>query len=160
LVAHGSTPNPLLVDTHTEKGVGMNKRSAVLVASGLVLAMVSAAFGIMMGFTGPSSAGAEGVRVRAERKPVVKTVTDKRTIHLAAPGGASGSSTVVLTRTPGPSTGSSDDGDQATQGSSDDDSSDPTTEPSDEPGEDGGETESPEPSESHSESPAPEPGDD
>jgi hypothetical protein len=138
----------------------MNKRSAVLVASGLVLAMVSAAFGIMMGFTGPSSAGTEGVRVRAERKPVVKTVTDKRTIHLAAPGGASGSSTVVLTRTPAPPTGGSDDGDGSTLQGTSDGSSDPTTEPSDQPGEDGSGTESPEPSESHSESPAPEPGDD
>ena len=79
----------------------MNKRSAVLVASGLVLAMISAAFGIMMGFTGPSSAGTEGVHVRAARKPVVKTVTDKRTIHKTAPE-TSGSTTVVLTRTSAP----------------------------------------------------------
>ena len=79
----------------------MNKRSAVLVASGLVLAMVSAAFGIMMGFTGPSSAGTEGIRLQAHRKPVVKTVTDRRTVHKTAPGGTSGSSTVVLDAHPG-----------------------------------------------------------
>lgn len=138
----------------------MNKRSAVLVASGLVLAMVSAAFGIMMGFTGPSSAGTEGIRLHAHRKPVVKTVTDRRTVHKTAPGGTSGSSTVVLTATPAPPVGGSDDGDGSTQQGTSDDSSDPTTEPSDRPGEDDGETESPEPSESHSESPAPEPGDD
>ena len=131
----------------------MNKRSAVLVASGLVLAMVSAAFGIMMGFTGPSSAGTEGVHVRAARKPVVKTVTDKRTIHKTAPE-TSGSTTVVLTRTPAPPT---DDGTVGSQGT-DDGSSDPSTEPSEHP--EDGESEPPEPSESHSESPTPEPGDD
>jgi hypothetical protein len=134
----------------------MNKRSAVLVASGLVLAMVSAAFGIMMGFTGPSSAGTQGVHVRAERKPVVKTVTDKRTIHKAAPGG-SGGTTVVLTRTPAPPTGGSDDGTEASQEGTDG-SSDPSTEPSDQP--EGSESESPEPSETHSESSSPESGDD
>ena len=139
----------------------MNKRSAVLVASGLVLAMVSAAFGIMMGFTGPSSAGTEGIRLHAHRKPVVKTVTDRRTVHKTAPGGTSGSSTVVLTRHPG-AAGRRVRRRRRIRPSKarDDDSSDPTTEPSDRPGEDDGETESPEPSESHSESPAPEPGDD
>jgi len=143
-------------DMPTEKGAeGMNKRSAVLVASGLVLAMVSAAFGIMMGFTGPSSAGTEGVRVRAERKPVVKTITDKRTIHKTAPGS---SGTVVLTQTPAPPTGGSDDGTEAAQQGTDDGSSDPSTEPSDHP--ESTESESPEPSELHSESPPPEPGDD
>lgn len=136
----------------------MNKRSAVLVASGLVLAMVSAAFGIMMGFTGPSSAGTEGIRLQAHRKPVVKTVTDRRTVHKTAPGGTSGSSTVVLTQTPSPPVGGSDESEGPTQDERDDDPSDPSTEPSDH-GEDD-ETESPEPSESHSESPAPEPGDD
>jgi len=136
----------------------MNKRSALLVASGLVLAMVSAAFGIMMGFTGPSSAGAHGVHVRAERKPVVKTVTDKRTIHKAAPGGTAGGSAVVLTRTPAPPTGGSDNGTEGSQQGTDDGSSNPSTEPSDYP--DHSESESPEPSETHSESSSPEPGDD
>ena len=138
----------------------MNKRSAVLVASGLVLAMVSAAFGIMMGSTGPSVAGTDGIRLQAHRNPVVKTVTDKRTVHRTAPGGTSGSSTVVVTRTPAPPVGGSDDGDGSTQQGTGEGSSDPTTEPSDHPGEDDGASEAPEPSESHSESRAPEPADD
>ncbi len=64
----------------------MNKRSAVLIASGLVLAMLVASAGIMLGFTGPTRAGGNSVHMRAHnRKPVVKTVTDRHTVHVTAP---------------------------------------------------------------------------
>lgn len=64
----------------------MNKRSAVLIASGLVLAMLVASVGIMLGFTGPTRAGGGSVHMRArDRKPVVKTVTDRHTVHVTAP---------------------------------------------------------------------------
>ena len=130
-------------------GTGMKKRSAVLIAAGLVLAMVTAAFGIMMGFTGPSSAGIGGIHVRsARRAPIVRTVTQRRTIHRTAPGG-SGSFTAVAPTT-APSTSSGD----TPEDTSIDLSNDGSAEAS--------ETETPEPTEIESESPSPgqEPSDD
>jgi hypothetical protein len=129
----------------------MNKRSAVLVASGLVLAMVLAAFGIVMGVTGPSTAGGK-VTMRKHRPPIIKTVTDRKTVHMPATGGASGgSTTTVLTQTPAPkpasNEASSEHGDGGTSASPDE-----TSEPS--------HTQDPEPTESESESSSPEPGDD
>ena len=128
----------------------MNKRSALLVASGLVLAMAAAAFGIVMGFTGPSSAGGR-VSVPQHRKPIVKTVTTKKTVHVPAPGGSGGGSvTTVVTTAPsaGDNGGSGDGGGGAEHGDgSQQRSPEPSTEP--EP------SESPEPSDDHSESPSP-----
>ena len=121
----------------------MKKRSAILIAAGLALAMVTAAFGIMMGFTGPSEAGSR-VSVPKHRKPVVKTVTQHKTVHVPAPA-SGGGTTTFLTQTPAPDPAvTSDDGQNAG-----------TPEVSDEPSEH--ETESPEPTETHSESEPPEP---
>jgi len=64
----------------------MHKRSAILIASGLVLALLVASAGIMLGFTGPTRAGGSSIHMRARnRKPVVKTVTDRHTVHVTAP---------------------------------------------------------------------------
>lgn len=126
----------------------MKKRSAIVIAAGLSLAMVTAAFGIMMGFTGPSEAGSR-VSVAKHRKPVVKTVTEKHTVHIQAPGGSGGGgTTTVITQTqtpaPAPAANEGDDG----QGTS-------TSGDGNEPVEQ--ETETPEPSDTHSESEPPEP---
>jgi hypothetical protein len=74
----------------------MNKRSALFVAGGLVVTMLVAASAILMGMTGPSSAHADVVRSRHNRKPIVKTIKRTVTIHEPAlspstfTGGASG----------------------------------------------------------------------
>jgi hypothetical protein len=127
----------------------MNKRTALLVASGLVFALVAAGFGIVMGFTGPSDAKGR-VHLKA-KKPVVKTVTDHKTVHVPASGARAGATTTVLTKTPAPPV---DDDSTTTQGG--DHHQDSTTDA------DPTETESqrPEPSETHSESQSPEPQDD
>ena len=123
----------------------MKKRSAILMAAGLSLAIVTAAFGIVMGFTGPSEAGGKVAISTPHRKPVVKTVTERHTVHMPTPGG-DGGSTTVISRTPAPETtvASEDAGDDTqTSHDSEDDSFEH-------------ETESPEPTETHSESESPE----
>jgi len=125
----------------------MNKRSALLVASGLVIALVAAGLGLMLGVTGPTQA--HGARPPKRRPPIVKRVTDTKTIHVPA-SGQGGTTTVAQ----GPSQRSSDQlessqgggsTDGAAGGSAGDTTEDPSTPtPSPEPG-DGSGTPSPEP---------------
>lgn len=100
----------------------MNKRSALMVAAGLVLAMVVSASAIVMGITGPSKADASTVRPKADRAPVVKTTRETQTIHTTSPVPASQPQTVVVTRAPSaPSTTSPAEDTDETQGTSSDD---------------------------------------
>ncbi len=65
----------------------MNKRSAMLMAAGLVLAMVVAGIAITAGLTGPSASAAAPRAVRHHPlKPIVKTVHTTQTVHRKAPG--------------------------------------------------------------------------
>ena len=72
----------------------MKKRSAMLVAAGLVLAMVVAGLGFTMGLTGPT-ADAKRVSVgRTSQKPIVHTKTKTITIHKQAESQSSDASIV------------------------------------------------------------------
>ena len=64
----------------------MNKRSAMLMAAGLVLTMIIAGIAISAGLTGLStSAAAPRVIQPRTHKPIVKTVRTTRTVHKKAP---------------------------------------------------------------------------
>jgi hypothetical protein len=69
---------------------GMKKRSAMLIAAGLVVALAigAAAMSLSLGTT----ASAEGSRAR----PIVKTVRDTVTIHKKAKGSSDGPTVVTL----------------------------------------------------------------
>lgn len=136
----------------------MNKRSALMVAAGLVLAMVVSASAIVMGITGPSNADASTVRPNADRAPVVKTTRETQTVHKKSPIPASQPQAVVVTHAPSaPSTTAPADDTDETQGTSSDDQngSEDTTE-EEWGGDDPSEDPSGEPTESSSESPEPE----
>ena len=64
----------------------MNKRSAMLMAAGLVLTMIVAGVAITAGLTGPSASAATP-RVAHHRapKPIVKTIHKTETVHKKAP---------------------------------------------------------------------------
>jgi len=128
----------------------MKKRSAILMAGLLSLAMVTAAFGIMMSFTSPSEAGGR-VAIATRRKPVVKTVTQRRTVHVpalggAAPAAATSSVTPEPDPVPAPDPAETDESSGSTQASND---------PGNEPVEQ--ESDAPEPAGTESESESPEP---
>ena len=128
----------------------MKKRSAILMAGLLSLAMVTAAFGIMMSFTSPSEAGGR-VTIAPRRKPVVKTVTQHRTVHVPASSGAisaAGTDSVA----PEPDPVRAPDPDETDEGSGSIQTSNDT---GDEPVEQ--ESDTPEPTGTHSESESPEP---
>jgi hypothetical protein len=64
----------------------MNKRSAMLMAAGLVLTMIVAGVAITAGLTGPSASAAVPRAVRQRPlKPIVKTIRTTRTVHKQAP---------------------------------------------------------------------------
>lgn len=69
----------------------MNKRSAMLMAAGLVLTMMLAGVAITAGLTGPST-GAAAPRAAQQRapKPLVKTIRSTRTVHKKASQGTAG----------------------------------------------------------------------
>jgi hypothetical protein len=64
----------------------MNKRSAMLMAAGLVFTMIVAGIAITAGLTGPSASAAapRAARQRAP-KPIVKTIRSTHTVHKKAP---------------------------------------------------------------------------
>lgn len=89
----------------------MNKRSAMMVAAGLVLAMLVAGMAVAAGFTGPE-ASAGGSRATTDeiqrREPKVRTITETVTVHRKAE--ASDDDTlapVVVTQTPSAPTSTS-----------------------------------------------------
>ena len=64
----------------------MNKRSAMLMAAGLVLTMIVAGVAITAGLTGPSaSAAAPRAAHHRAPKPIVKTIRKTQTVHKKAP---------------------------------------------------------------------------
>jgi hypothetical protein len=82
----------------------MNKRSAMMVAAGLVLAMLVAGMAVAAGFTGPE-ASAGGSRATTDeiqrREPKVRTITETVTVHRKAEASDQGTlSPVVVTQTP------------------------------------------------------------
>ncbi len=70
----------------------MNKRSAMVVAGGLVLTMVICAVALTAGIGGASDAAA-GAGPRGGRRPVVKTITNTVKVHRPAPGAPLGGGT-------------------------------------------------------------------
>src|SRR5215213_3171313 len=60
----------------------MKKRSAMVVAAGLVLALALAGLGLAMGITGPS-ADAKAPKPHHRRAPIVHTTTRTITVHKA-----------------------------------------------------------------------------
>lgn len=64
----------------------MNKRSAMLMAAGLVLTMIVAGVAITAGLTGPSaSAAAPRAAHHRSPKPIVKTIHKTETVHKKSP---------------------------------------------------------------------------
>ena len=84
----------------------MNKRSAMLMAAGLVLTMIVAGVAITAGLTGPSASAAIPATVHHRApKPIVKTIRTTRTVHRAAPqGGAVATFARVTPTTAAPAT--------------------------------------------------------
>lgn len=72
----------------------MNRRTAMLTAGGLVLAMVVAGVALAMGITGPSQAAAHVSKGRHTANPIVRTVSRTETVHRQAKS-SSGSVAVV-----------------------------------------------------------------
>jgi cell division protein FtsN len=89
----------------------MNRRTAMLTAGGLVLAMVVAGVALAMGITGPSQAAANVSEGRHARSPIVRTVNRTETVHRQAK--SSGSSSGFVTTAP--TSGSSSMEDDATE---------------------------------------------
>jgi hypothetical protein len=65
----------------------MNKRSAMLVAAGLVLTLIVGGVAIAVGITGPSSSAAatKTSKHHKHQKPIIKTVRRTVTVHKQAP---------------------------------------------------------------------------
>ena len=82
----------------------MNKRSAMMVAAGLVLSMVVAGMAIASGFTGPEASASGGVSTDEirQREPKVRTITETITVHRDAKPSDDGSAPapVVITQAP------------------------------------------------------------
>ena len=73
----------------------MNKRSAMVVAAGLVLTMVICAVALTVGIGGASDTAA-GAGPRAGRRPVVRTITNTVKVHRPAPGTPLGGGTTSV----------------------------------------------------------------
>jgi hypothetical protein len=65
----------------------MNKRSAMLVAAGLVLTLMVGGVAIAIGMTGPSASAAspKTAKQHHKQKPIIKTIRRTVTIHKKAP---------------------------------------------------------------------------
>lgn len=89
----------------------MNKRSALLVAAGLVLTLIVGGLAVAVGLTGPSvSSAVPRVDRRAESEPVVRTVRRTVTVHKKAEAKAG---EVVQIAAPAMATTSSNDSSQS-----------------------------------------------
>lgn len=85
----------------------MNKRSAMMVAGGLVLALLVAGMAVATGFTGPEAAANSSrvSRVKPEpQKPEIHTITRTITVHKKAdaPQSSVAPAPVVVTQTQAP----------------------------------------------------------
>ena len=114
----------------------MNKRSAMLVAAGLVLTLIVGGVALSVGLTGPeASQAATRVNHRKQKpEPIIRTVHRTVTVHqqgqaaAAAPVSSSGSSATTSAYSGGSTTGSYDDdqgGDDMSEEPGDDDGGEP-----------------------------------
>jgi hypothetical protein len=94
----------------------MNKRSAMAIAAGMVVALIVGATAVSIGLGGPGTAAA-GTE-RASGKPVVRTVHRTVTVHRPAKASPE-ARTVVISSAPAPASSSSisEGDDQFEQGS-------------------------------------------
>lgn len=89
----------------------MNKRSALLVAAGLVLTLIAGGLAVAVGLTGPSvSSAVPRVDRRAGSEPIVRTVRRTVTVHKKAEAKAG---EVVQIAAPAMATTSSNDSSQS-----------------------------------------------
>ena len=82
----------------------MNKRSAIFVATGLVVALVAGGFALSRGIVGPTpTAAAETAKTHKHRKPIVRKVKHTVKVHRKAKtnGGAAPGPVITVS---GPST--------------------------------------------------------
>jgi hypothetical protein len=97
----------------------MNKRSAMLVAAGLVLTLVVGGVAVAVGMTGPSASSAQPKLTQHKKnKPIIKTTKKTITVHKKAkarPG--------AVVTVPGTYSGTTSSSSGSTSGSSYDDSS-------------------------------------
>jgi len=63
----------------------MNKRSAMMVAAGLVLTLVVGGVAVAVGMTGPSASSAQPKLTHKKNKPIIKTTKKTVTVHKKAP---------------------------------------------------------------------------
>jgi hypothetical protein len=86
----------------------MNKRSAMLVAAGLVLTLIVGGVAIAVGMTGPSSSAAspKTVKQHKKQKPIIKTVRRTITVHKKAPAAAVAAPVYAASSGTAPSTSS------------------------------------------------------
>lgn len=82
----------------------MNKRSAMMTAAGLVLALVVSGVALTMGITGPTAAAKKvPVAAKSKQAPIVHTITHTVTVHKKADApstsASSGGSAPVIVRT-------------------------------------------------------------
>jgi hypothetical protein len=75
----------------------MNKRSAMIVAAGLIVALAAGAYALSLGSTGPTAAAA--AKTAHRHKPIVKTIRRTVTVHQKAPA----STHAVVATGPAPS---------------------------------------------------------
>jgi hypothetical protein len=87
----------------------MKRRSAMLVAAGLVLALAVAGLGFTMGLTGPTADAKRAPVEKAQREPKVRTITRTITVHKKAkPTQTQGAGTIVVQAAPTTSTSFAD----------------------------------------------------
>jgi hypothetical protein len=113
----------------------MNKRSAMLVAAGLVLTLVVGGVAVAVGLTGPEASSAQPKLTQHKKnKPIIKTTKKTVTVHKKAEGQAGTVVTVpaASTGTASSSSGSAYDDSTSSGGSgtSYGDDSSPSDEPS------------------------------
>ena len=102
----------------------MNKRSAMAVAAGLVLAMIVAGVALATGITGPSSDAGTTVAVPSEaQEPIVRTVTRTIEVHETGEPTISGQAPVIVRSSEDPGSAVSDDP-QGTYGDDENESDD------------------------------------
>jgi len=66
----------------------MNKRSAMMVAAGLVLTLVVGGVAVAVGMTGPEASSAQPKLTHHKNKPIIKTTKKTVTVHKQAPAQA------------------------------------------------------------------------
>ncbi|MEO8477174.1 MAG: hypothetical protein ABI572_09000 [Actinomycetota bacterium] len=107
----------------------MNKRSAMMVAAGLVLTLVVGGVAVAVGMTGPEASSAQSKLTHKKNKPIIKTTKKTITVHKKgqAPAGTAVTLPAASSGTVSSSSGSTSDssyGDDTSDDTSSDTSSD------------------------------------